>query len=179
CRAGDWHGGRGLADLFDELHVTPRGGRELAGVVVAVAGPVKAIGREQVPLLTRDLARLTADAHGGVGEETGSGARLRRRDRAERVDETARKVRERTGRWLGVLGKLCDRNFPTRHARTSPGAARPRACRGSGPARRDGTRRPPTRVDAHPRDGPHAAGRRRTWRCGCPHWGRGRGERGG
>src|SRR5260370_18788994 len=60
------------AELLDELHVPPVGAVERAGVVVAVAAqhadtPVPR--RELVPLLARHLARLAADADGGVGVE--------------------------------------------------------------------------------------------------------------
>src|SRR5262249_57954218 len=84
--------GGGRADLLDELHVAPRSGRELAGVVVAVASPVQAICREQVPLLARDLTRLAADAHGRVGEEASGGLWLGRRDAAGRGGEGASDV---------------------------------------------------------------------------------------
>src|SRR6476646_5565621 len=50
-----------VGELLDELHVAPRRGRQLAGVVVAVAGPREAVRRELVPLLARDLACLAAD----------------------------------------------------------------------------------------------------------------------
>src|SRR5262249_41415922 len=42
---------------------------ERRGVVVALAGPLQAVLRDQVPLLAGNLARLAADADGGVGEE--------------------------------------------------------------------------------------------------------------
>src|SRR5262245_29990720 len=86
-RIGTRLGERGLVELLDELHVTPRGRGKCPGVVVAVAGPVKTIGRQQVPRLARDLAGLAADTHGGVGEEACGGAGLRRRDGAKRIDE--------------------------------------------------------------------------------------------
>src|SRR4029077_6381628 len=61
-----------LAELLDELHVTPVDAVEPLRIVVAVprqhATPAVR-GRQLVPLLARDLARLAADAHRGVGEE--------------------------------------------------------------------------------------------------------------
>src|SRR5580698_971280 len=58
-------------ELLDEGHVAPRGIRERDSVVVAVAGPVEAVGRKLVPLLAGHLAGLAADADRGVGEEAG------------------------------------------------------------------------------------------------------------
>src|SRR4051794_26979795 len=50
--------------------MAPRGGRQLTGVVVGAALlELGAVGREVVPLLAGDLARLAAGAHRGVGEE--------------------------------------------------------------------------------------------------------------
>src|SRR2546429_3718536 len=60
-------------ELLDETDVPPVDAVQLAGVVVAVAGelPDPAVrGRELVPFLARHLARLAADAHRGVGEES-------------------------------------------------------------------------------------------------------------
>src|ERR1043166_3069195 len=55
--------------LLDECDVTPRIGAELARVVVAVAGPLEPVLRDEVPLLAGDLARLAADADRRGGEE--------------------------------------------------------------------------------------------------------------
>src|SRR5437870_9637607 len=56
--------------LLDELHVTPRGGTQGAGVVVARGGQREAIGRQLVPLLAGNLAGLAPDAEACVGEES-------------------------------------------------------------------------------------------------------------
>src|SRR5438874_4199231 len=59
-------------ELLDEADVPPVDAVQLAGVVVAVAGELPdpaVLGRELVPFLARDLARLAADANRGVGEE--------------------------------------------------------------------------------------------------------------
>ena len=75
-RIGSWLATRGAAacrvgKLLDEFDMPPGRGGKLAGVVVAVAGEVEAVGGELVPLLARDLARLAADADRGVGVEAG------------------------------------------------------------------------------------------------------------
>src|SRR6266550_535960 len=62
----------GSLELLDEPDVPPVDAVQLAGVVVAVAGELPdpaVLGRELVPFLARDLARLAADANRGVGEE--------------------------------------------------------------------------------------------------------------
>ena len=64
-----------VADLLLERDVPPGRRREVAGVVVAVAGEVEAVGGELVPLLAGHLARLAADAERGVGEEARRPAR--------------------------------------------------------------------------------------------------------
>src|SRR4029077_20918060 len=61
-----------LAELLDELHMAPVDAGESPGVVVASArqhAPTAVRGRQLVPLLARDLARLAADAHRGVGKK--------------------------------------------------------------------------------------------------------------
>src|SRR5207248_4964163 len=55
--------------LLDKGDVTPRAPVQLARVVVRLARPDEAVLRQDVPFLARDLARLAADADGGVGEE--------------------------------------------------------------------------------------------------------------
>src|SRR6266567_3022080 len=55
--------------LLDERDVPPGVGAEADGVVVGHPGQVEADLRNVVPLLAGDLARLAADADGGVGEE--------------------------------------------------------------------------------------------------------------
>src|SRR5204863_7688230 len=55
--------------LLDERDVAPRVRPERRRVVVARTGPEDPVVRADVPLLAGDLARLAADAHGGVGEE--------------------------------------------------------------------------------------------------------------
>src|SRR5207248_7264981 len=55
--------------LLDERDVAPRVRVERRGVVVALAGPLLAVLRDEVPFLARDFARLAADAHRRVGEE--------------------------------------------------------------------------------------------------------------
>src|SRR6266699_2331148 len=62
-----------LGELLDELHVTPVGTVQAARVVVAVAThrAHAAMGAGKlVPLLAGDLARLAADADGGVRVES-------------------------------------------------------------------------------------------------------------
>src|SRR5256884_1016460 len=62
----------GPLELLDEADVPPVDAVQLAGVVVAVARelPYAAVlGRQLIPFLARDLARLAADANRGVGEE--------------------------------------------------------------------------------------------------------------
>src|SRR6266852_3277799 len=61
-----------LAELLDELDVTPVDAVEPPGVVVTVArqlAPAPVGGGELVPLFARHLARLAPDAHGSVGVE--------------------------------------------------------------------------------------------------------------
>src|SRR3989454_332099 len=63
----------GTFELLDEPDVPPVDAVEPPGVVVAVPAqlPEPAVrGRELVPFLTRDFARLAPDAHRGVGEES-------------------------------------------------------------------------------------------------------------
>ena len=45
-------------ETFNELHMTPVVGRKIAGVVVAVAGPMVGIGFQLVPLLAGNFARF-------------------------------------------------------------------------------------------------------------------------
>src|SRR5712691_1816856 len=62
----------GALELLDEADVTPVDAVEAAGVVVAVPGELAqaaVLRGELVPFLARDLTRLAADAHRGVGEE--------------------------------------------------------------------------------------------------------------
>src|SRR5437660_11276981 len=62
----------GRLELLDEADVPPVDAVQLAGVVVAVAAQLTdpaVLGRELIPFLARDLARLAADANRGVGEE--------------------------------------------------------------------------------------------------------------
>src|SRR4029453_2683814 len=59
----------GAGTLLDERDVAPRGRVQLARVVERFAGPREPVGREHVPLLARDLARLAADADRRVREE--------------------------------------------------------------------------------------------------------------
>src|SRR4051794_31570750 len=66
--------------LLGEADVAPGGGREMQRIVVALAAPGHAIGRQIVPLLAGDFTRLAADAERGVGKEPGGllgGWRLR------------------------------------------------------------------------------------------------------
>jgi hypothetical protein len=59
-----------LSIQLDELHVPPRGGTKAQGVVVRISGPEEPVFRDGVPLLAGDLAGLTADADGRIGEES-------------------------------------------------------------------------------------------------------------
>ncbi len=59
----------GRRGLLDEGDVPPRARTECAGVVVGRAEQREAVVGDGVPLLARHLARLAADADGGVGEE--------------------------------------------------------------------------------------------------------------
>src|SRR5262249_27007562 len=122
--------------------------------------------------------RLAADAHGGVGEEASGRSRLWRRDGAERVDEAARDVRKRNGGWLAPLVKMRDCELPSDPAPTPPAAVRPRGCPGVGPPPHDETPSAAVSADDRSRAGPRAAGRRTTWRCGCPRSDRARGATG-
>src|SRR5581483_7550338 len=56
---------------LDELHMAPRGVAESRGVVVRERREDEAVGRDFVPLLARDFARLAADAERRVREKTG------------------------------------------------------------------------------------------------------------
>ena len=47
--------------LFDELHMSPRGRRQLSGVVIALPRPFKTIGRQLIPLFASHLASLAAN----------------------------------------------------------------------------------------------------------------------
>src|SRR5207247_136434 len=61
-----------LVELLDELDVPPVDAVEFSRVVVAVAAHLPdaaVLGRELVPVLAGDFARLAADADRGVGEE--------------------------------------------------------------------------------------------------------------
>src|SRR5207245_11555342 len=63
----------GRLELLDEADVPPVDAVQLAGVVVAVAAQLAdsaVLGRELIPFLARNLARLAADANRGVGEES-------------------------------------------------------------------------------------------------------------
>src|SRR5690606_22720109 len=55
--------------LLEELHVPPRRGAERVAVIVGAGLPIDAIGRDAIPFLTGDLARLAPDADRGIGEE--------------------------------------------------------------------------------------------------------------
>src|SRR5204862_1254952 len=54
--------------LLDERHVAPAIRPQGAAVVVGLAGESEPPGRDLVPFLAGDLARLAADADGGIGE---------------------------------------------------------------------------------------------------------------
>src|SRR5262249_35307003 len=86
-----------LGQLLDELHVPPGGGRERAGVVVAVAGPLEAVGGELVPLLAGDFAGLAADADRRVGVEARGGSGRGGRAAPERLDHALEEHRQLTG----------------------------------------------------------------------------------
>ena len=58
-----------LPVLLYKHHVTPRRSAEVAGVVIGIARPNKAIIRHVVPFFARDFAGLAADAHSRIGEE--------------------------------------------------------------------------------------------------------------
>src|SRR5205807_3369214 len=58
-----------MTELLDESNVSPRRVRKHGRVVIAVAGPMKAIRRKLVPLLARDLACFAADAQRRIGKE--------------------------------------------------------------------------------------------------------------
>ena len=58
-----------MTELLDESDVSPRGVRKHGRVVIAVAGPMKAVCRKLVPLLARYLARFAADAQRRIGKE--------------------------------------------------------------------------------------------------------------
>src|ERR1700733_2963531 len=57
--------------LFEEHHVAPAGRSEHLRVVVGEACPDHSVVWNFVPLLARNFAGFTADADGGVGEESG------------------------------------------------------------------------------------------------------------
>jgi len=59
-----------LSILLNEHDVPPSRGAEMAGIVVRIARPGKAVIGHLIPLFARDLARFAADAHRRVGEET-------------------------------------------------------------------------------------------------------------
>jgi len=59
-----------LPVLLDKHDVTPRGRAEMAGVVVGIARPNKAVIGHVVPFLARHFACLATDAHGWIGKET-------------------------------------------------------------------------------------------------------------
>src|SRR5581483_3254382 len=50
-----------VTDLLDERDVAPGAGTQVAGVVVAEAGPAEVVQRQLVPLLAGHLARLAAN----------------------------------------------------------------------------------------------------------------------
>jgi hypothetical protein len=68
-REGRWTSPFPIADPLDEGDMTPGGRAEIAGIVVTHAGEAEIVHRQLVPLLAGDLARFTADAEGGIGEE--------------------------------------------------------------------------------------------------------------
>ncbi len=84
-----------FGELFNEFHMTPGGRRQLVRIVIAIAGPIKAIRGELVPLLARHLACLAADAYGGVRVKTSSLLGLRRFTTQERVDKASQQLRHR------------------------------------------------------------------------------------
>ena len=59
-----------LLVLFDKHHVAPGGRAEVAGVVLRIPRPDETVVRHLVPFFARDLARLAADAHRWISEET-------------------------------------------------------------------------------------------------------------
>src|SRR5689334_9915133 len=61
--------------VLNELHVTPGGMSNRAGIVVRKALPVEAVGFNAIPLLASHFASLAADAQCGIGEE-GRGLQL-------------------------------------------------------------------------------------------------------
>src|SRR5207237_10282019 len=58
-----------VTELFDESDVPPSRVGKHGRVVIAVAGPMKTVGRKLVPLLARYLARFAADAQRRIGKE--------------------------------------------------------------------------------------------------------------
>src|SRR5262249_32910990 len=108
--------------------MAPRVGAERRRVVVAFAGPHQSVLGDDVPLLAGDLARLAADAHGGVGEEAdarllvaGGAHSLRSRMSATNFGSRGPRGR-RPGRmsqvnaltsWMCTLGSsvMCARSF--------------------------------------------------------------------
>ena len=58
-----------LSVLLDKHDVTPRGRAKMAGVVVGIARPNKAVIGHVVPFLARDFAGFATDAHSRIGEE--------------------------------------------------------------------------------------------------------------
>jgi hypothetical protein len=102
--------------LLDERHMPPGVGAEALGVVVGHAGQFEAVLGDGVPLLAGHLARLAADAHGGVGEE----AHARR---GVRIPGRPRHVGFRTEQQVAahrVLVRSADlRGAALGHARTS------------------------------------------------------------
>src|SRR5262249_30680270 len=90
-------------ELLDELHMSPGRGGKLAGVIVAVAGPVEPVRGELIPLFTRNLARLAADADRGVGVEARGRMGLRNMTAPERPGEAIEDRRQRAdGRVAGL-----------------------------------------------------------------------------
>jgi hypothetical protein len=106
-------------ELLNELHMAPGCRRQFIRVVVAVAGPVKAIRRQLIPLLARYLARLAADANRGVGVKAGGRTRLRRLATQERIDQASHQLRQPAAWRIAGLRQRCEFHFPTCHVRFS------------------------------------------------------------
>src|SRR5271154_675117 len=100
---GTTFGGRSLAELLDELHMAPGCRRQLRRIVVAVAGPVKPVRGQLIPLLAGDLASLAADAYGSVRVKAGWRTGLRRFTVAERIDQALHQLRHSAARRIAGL----------------------------------------------------------------------------
>ncbi len=53
--------------------MSPRGGSQLSGIIIASATPFRIGGWELIPLLAGNFARFTADADTGISEEAQRG----------------------------------------------------------------------------------------------------------